>query len=117
MKKILLLILCLFAGLTFTACFDDNDGDVVGPGGGDKPKHEHVFNEWVQWENGDCYKKGVERRVCQTCGEEELRETDYAHYYIEQPAQEPTCENVGWNKYEKCQNCGDKKGYSEIPAT
>lgn len=117
MKKILLFVLCLFAGLTFTGCFDDGGG-VDGPsGGGEKPKHEHVFNEWVQWENGDCYKKSVERRVCQTCGEEDFRETDYVHYYITRSAQDPTCENVGWNEYQECQNCGDKKGYQEIPAT
>lgn len=54
-----------------------------------------------------------EKAKCTLCGAEY---GDYAdHDWEHHDAQAASCTEVGWDAYDACKNCGEKKNYKEIP--
>ena len=71
--------------------------------------HFHIYSEWEEIIPATCTTDKVERRVCESCGNEEMRtveDTALGHALEEHEAQNPTCTEIGWDAYETCTRSG-----------
>ncbi len=75
----------------------------------------HNYKEIVT--KATCADKGTTEKVCENCGVSTLISETPAlgHDYIAHEAQEPTCEESGWEAYQTCSRC-EYSTYCELPA-
>ena len=67
---------------------------------------EHSFGEWTEVKAATCTEKGSEKRVCQECGKEELREIALVAHDYEETVVPATCTKEGCTRH-VCKVCGD----------
>ena len=75
----------------------------------------HNYKEVVT--EATCADKGTTEKVCENCGVSTIISETPAlgHDYIAYEAQEPTCEESGWEAYQSCSRC-EYSTYCELPA-
>jgi len=73
----------------------------------DRPTGQHNYNIPEATCTEDSY--------CVECGF--VNEEATGHSLDTVPAQDPTCDAIGWGEYKACNNCDYTEGYEEIPAT
>ena len=79
----------------------------------------HTYGEWSVKQAATCTEKGLEHRICSTCGDEETREIDALGHDWESEWTidvEPTCTHEG-SKSHHCANCDAKKDETVIEKT
>lgn len=78
----------------------------------------HKFGEYISDNNASCEGDGTKTSTCSNCGETKTitdEGTRKVHKVYSAEGKEPTCEEVGYYPYEKCNNC-TYSTYIEIPA-
>lgn len=85
------------------------------------PALGHKWSAYTVTQLPNCVEDGKETRRCETCGKTEVRSYSAklggAHDMITVSAKAATCTEIGWKEYRKCNKCGYKEGYEEIPAS
>ena len=93
--------LSVFSTVLSAGC---NGGGTSSSNSTSEKKHSHIWSTNVVTE-ATCTEKGLKRRFCEECQEEEFEEIAPGHSIVRYAAQEVTCTNVGWDAYEACENC------------
>lgn len=70
------------------------------------PSLGHDFSDWKIATEATCAQAGTEKRMCQVCGETEIRETSTTEHNYESYTYEATCESEGETVY-TCTVCDD----------
>ena len=82
-----------------TLCEYKVDGDVI-------PATGHGFGEWIFVSQPTDDKAGEMKRVCSTCGFEEVESVaPHTHSFVSVSAKAPTCTESGYDAYEYCTEC------------
>jgi len=72
------------------------------------PMTDHLWGEWITIVFPNCNSKGEERRSCQWCGIEEMKEMEKietSHTNLYELRVDATCDKSGYNIY-RCDDCG-----------
>ena len=113
MKRKARFILCVLfavlaaASMLFAACnFSDGAAEC-----------EHLYGEWEITVPATCSKEGEQKRVCSRCNNEETMPIEkIAHTIVHVEEKAATCDEAGYNAYDKCSVCDYTEGYEAIPA-
>ena len=76
---------------------------------------EHRFNIWLTDKAEDCVNEGSKHSICDCEARKDEKIPATGHTLQQVEATAPTCTDVGWETYEKCEKC-DYTTYSELPA-
>ncbi len=84
------------------------------------PPTGHSYGDWIEISSPTCTEKGVEKRICSSCGSEELQfvGTVLNHCFEEHFTvdAEATCEVAG-SKSRHCRNCDERTDVTELSPT
>lgn len=109
MKKYLAALLVLIIVLTFTACFDSDQGNNETAGASDAPTAQqcaHQFGKWSVTREATCKLEGIQSRECELCGFFETGSlTQLPHVEEIDEAVAATCTTDGMTEGKHCSVC------------
>ena len=122
MKKVLFLLVCVFALFALTACeldlpglglFGSDDTNENVDTGNDNQEHVHEYT-WTIKQSVKCNVDGIELGTC-SCGETTTRTiTATGHEMVTDAAVEATCTTDGLTEGSHCEKCGHVEVAQEV---